>query len=208
MLYSFGDYTLDAEHYELRQVGRLVAVEPRILNVLTYLVQHAGRTVTTEELKEQLYPHQFGTDDRLTNAVAQARKVLGDTGQTQWYIETVRRRGYRFIAPVTARPPGAADLRTSVALDTSQPLVPSLDQGNTGFPLASGPSVSPSVALPVPPPSPLAEATMSEALSAVMHGTSKDEWRPLTVLACHLVGLSEHATLLDREAHLAVVRDY
>ena len=70
MLYSFGDYTLDAEHYELRQAGRLVTVEPRILNVLAYLVLHAGHTVTTEELKEQLYPNQFGTDARLTNAVA------------------------------------------------------------------------------------------------------------------------------------------
>jgi hypothetical protein len=39
MLYSFGDYTLDAEHYELRQAGRLVPVEPRVLDVLTYLVQ-------------------------------------------------------------------------------------------------------------------------------------------------------------------------
>ena len=103
MLYSFDDYTLDADHYELRQAGRLVPIEPRVLDVLSYLVQHPGRTVTTEELKEQLYPHQVGTDDRLTNAVAQARKVLHDTGQTQRYIQTVRRRGYRFVAPVTVR---------------------------------------------------------------------------------------------------------
>jgi DNA-binding winged helix-turn-helix (wHTH) protein len=72
MLYSFGDYTLDAKPYELRQAGRLVPIEPRILDVLTYLVQHAGRTVTMEELKEQLYPNQFGTGDRLTKAVATA----------------------------------------------------------------------------------------------------------------------------------------
>jgi DNA-binding winged helix-turn-helix (wHTH) protein len=76
MLYSFDDYTLDAEHYELRQAGRLLPIEPRVLDVLAYLVQHPGRTVTTEELKEHLYPHQVGTDDRLTNAVAQARKAL------------------------------------------------------------------------------------------------------------------------------------
>ena len=89
MLYGFGDYMLDAQHYELRWAGKLVPVEPRVLDLLAYLVQHPGRTVTTEELKEQLYPHQVGTDDRLTNAVAQARKVLGDTGQTQRYIQTV-----------------------------------------------------------------------------------------------------------------------
>ena len=42
MLYSFDDYTLDAEHYELRQAGRLVRLEPQVFNVLAYLVQHAG----------------------------------------------------------------------------------------------------------------------------------------------------------------------
>src|SRR5262249_30184224 len=100
MLYVFGDYTLDAEQYELRQAGGLVPLEPRVFNLLSYLVQHSGRTVPTEELLAQLYPNEFAPVDRLTNAVAQARKALGDTGQTQRYIQTVRRRGYRFIAPV------------------------------------------------------------------------------------------------------------
>ena len=56
MLYSFDDYTLDAEHYELRQAGRLVRLEPQVFNVLAYLVQHPGRTVTKEELEEQYGP--------------------------------------------------------------------------------------------------------------------------------------------------------
>lgn len=104
MLYSFDDFTLDAEHYELRQAGKLVPVEPRVLDLVAYLVQHPGRTVTTEELLERLYPKQFAPVDRLTNAVAQARKVLGDTGQIQRYIQTVRRRGYRFVATVEICP--------------------------------------------------------------------------------------------------------
>ena len=59
--------------------------------------------MTTEELLAQLWPNQFAPIDRLTNGVAQARKALGDTGQTQRYIQTVRRRGYRFIASVEVR---------------------------------------------------------------------------------------------------------
>ena len=103
MLYTFGDhYTLDPAGYELRQHGRLVRLEPRVFDLLAYLVQHPDRTVTREELLEQLWPQQFVTDNSLTYCVAQARKALGDTGQTQRYIQTVRRRGYRFIAPVTA----------------------------------------------------------------------------------------------------------
>ena len=75
MLYAFDTYMLDLANYELRQAGRLVQLEPRLFNLLAYLVQHPGRTVTTEELLEQLYPHQFAPVDRLTNAVAQARRA-------------------------------------------------------------------------------------------------------------------------------------
>jgi DNA-binding response OmpR family regulator len=64
MLYSFDDYTLDAEPYELAQSGGLMPVEPRVRDVFAYLVQHPGRTVTTEELLAQLYPHQFAPHNR------------------------------------------------------------------------------------------------------------------------------------------------
>src|SRR5215475_6205533 len=100
MRYAFDDYTLDPEHYEFRQAGRLVRIEPRVFDLLVYLVQHPGRTVTKEELLEQLWPNQFVTDDSLTTAVAQVRRALHDTGQAQRYIQTVRRRGYRFIASI------------------------------------------------------------------------------------------------------------
>ena len=49
MQYEFGDYTLDAEHYELRRAGALVQLDPCVFNLLAYLVQHPGRTVTKEE---------------------------------------------------------------------------------------------------------------------------------------------------------------
>lgn len=50
MRYRFGDYSLDLAHYELHHAGRLVLLEPRVFDVLAYLVQHAGQTITTEEL--------------------------------------------------------------------------------------------------------------------------------------------------------------
>jgi DNA-binding winged helix-turn-helix (wHTH) protein len=87
MLYSFDDYTLDAGRYELAQIGGLVPVEPRVFDVLAYLVQHPGRTVTTEELLAQLYPHQGGTDDLLTDATARVREGRRDAGRTQRHIQ-------------------------------------------------------------------------------------------------------------------------
>jgi DNA-binding winged helix-turn-helix (wHTH) protein len=70
------DAVCDPEHYELRHAGKLVPVEPRVFDLLAYLVQHPGRTVTTEELLEQLYPNQFAPVDRLTNAVTQWIRTL------------------------------------------------------------------------------------------------------------------------------------
>ena len=111
MRYVFGEYSLDPTHYELRQAGRLVPIEPRVFEVLAYLVQHAGQTITTEELLAQLYPHQFAPVERLTNAVTHARKALGETSRAPRYIQTVRRRGYRFMAPVTVEQPPEMDMR-------------------------------------------------------------------------------------------------
>jgi DNA-binding winged helix-turn-helix (wHTH) protein len=154
VLYSFDDYTHDAEHYELRQAGRLVRLAPRVFNLLAYLVQHPGRIVTNEELKEQLWPkREVVGESSLANAVAQARKALADTGQVQRYIQTVHRRGYRFVASVTVRPPGAADLPATPIPDPPRPPVTSLlDYANAVCPSGPGSPSLPSAAPPVSPP--------------------------------------------------------
>src|SRR5262249_35280666 len=118
MRYRFGDYTLDAEHYALHRGGTPVRLEPRVFNLVAYLVQHPGRTVTKEELREQLWPDQpFMSDDPLTNCVAQARKVLGDSGQVQRYIKTIHGRGYCFIAPVDVQPAAVPAQRSPTTPD-------------------------------------------------------------------------------------------
>jgi DNA-binding winged helix-turn-helix (wHTH) protein len=114
MRYVFGDYTLDAARYELRRAGVLVPVAPRAFDLLTYLVQHAGQTVSKEDLFTQLWAAQFVTDSALTYCVTEARKAIGDSGRGQRYIRTVHGRGYRFIMPVAVQPPAAAAPRPEV----------------------------------------------------------------------------------------------
>jgi class 3 adenylate cyclase/DNA-binding winged helix-turn-helix (wHTH) protein/tetratricopeptide (TPR) repeat protein len=201
MLYAFDTYTLDLADYELRQAGRLVPLEPRVFDLLAYLVQHPGRTVTTEELLEQLYPNQFAPVDRLTNAVAQARRALHDTGQTQRYIQTVRRRGYRFIASVEIQQQAGTDAQSSPAV---APPIPTeqhgLDQTDAG---ASPPPVqSPPPSVPPSAPDP------ASAPRATRPVTPEAERRQLTVLVCRLAGVSERAKRLDPEELLEVVPDY
>jgi DNA-binding winged helix-turn-helix (wHTH) protein len=97
MRYVFGDYTLDTEHYELHRGATLIPLEPRVFNLLAYLIQHPGHTLTKEALWAQVWPQlPILSDQSLKKCVEQARKALGDAGQTPRYIQTVRGRGYRW----------------------------------------------------------------------------------------------------------------
>jgi predicted ATPase/class 3 adenylate cyclase len=200
MRYVFGPYTLDLAHYELRHAERLVRLEPRVFDLLAYFVQHPGRTVTTEELLEQLYPHQFAPVDRLTNAVTQARKALGDTGQTQQYIQTVRRRGYRFIAPVVQLQ-ADTDALSPPPPDTPLPAEGlGQDHADAGPPPASVPS-----ALPATPRPALGTTRTPRAAG---HDRPDAERRQLTVLVCRVISAPPRSAPLDPEAVLEVARDY
>ncbi|MCZ6872719.1 MAG: winged helix-turn-helix domain-containing protein [bacterium] len=98
MLYIFGDYELDTQVYELRHAGKPVKTPPQVFNVLSYLVEHHDRTVTKQELLDNLWPGQFTSEAVLSYSVMTARKAVGDNGQTQRVIKTVHGRGFRFIA--------------------------------------------------------------------------------------------------------------
>jgi class 3 adenylate cyclase/DNA-binding winged helix-turn-helix (wHTH) protein/predicted ATPase len=201
MAYVFGDYTLDLERYELRQAGVLVRLEPRVFDLLIYLVEHPGRTVTKEELLEQLWPNQFVADDSLTNCVAQARKALGDTGQTQRYIQTVRRRGYRFIALVTIKPPPLAALPA--------PSIPESQTPAAGHDLPPSTIASPLLPVPGdPPPIPQPVAVSSRAPLVAGSGTPEAERRQLTVLSCRVISAPPLPEPLDPEVVIEVARDY
>jgi DNA-binding winged helix-turn-helix (wHTH) protein len=102
MIYAFGDYELDTQRYELRCAGELFKIEPQVFNVLAYLMQHCDRTVTRQELLEQLWPEQFISDAVLSYCIMAARKAIGDSGRTQRIIKTVHGRGFRFVAPLQA----------------------------------------------------------------------------------------------------------
>ena len=103
MIYTFGDYELDTTLYELRAAGAPCPLEPRVFNVLAYLVQHRAHVVTREELLAHLWPGLHISDTLLNTYIMEARKAVGDSGQVQRMIKTLHGRGYRFIAPTTAQ---------------------------------------------------------------------------------------------------------
>jgi len=100
--YEFDDICVDLDQMLITRSGARVDVEPKAFDVLRHLVEHRARLVTKDELLDTVWRGTFVTPNVLTRAVAQLRKALGDDAHRARYIETVSRRGYRFIAPVTS----------------------------------------------------------------------------------------------------------
>src|SRR2546430_14695701 len=78
-----------------------VLLPPKAFDVLRYLVEHPGRLVAHDELLEALWPKTYVQPEVLKSHIAAIRAVLGDDARKPMFIETMSRRGYRFIAPVT-----------------------------------------------------------------------------------------------------------
>lgn len=100
--WSFGPFRLDPDNSCLWHGTREISLKPKTFAVLHHLVSHAGRLVTKEELFATVWPDTAIGDAVLKVCIGEIRKVIGDTARASQFIATVHRRGYRFIAPVTA----------------------------------------------------------------------------------------------------------
>jgi class 3 adenylate cyclase len=101
MLYRFHDYTLDPARREVRHGAHRLALEPKVFQVLLYLLEHHDRVVPKAELFEQCWPGTFVSESALTRCLARLRKAVQPTATAPPVIETRHRQGYRFVAEVT-----------------------------------------------------------------------------------------------------------
>jgi TolB-like protein/DNA-binding winged helix-turn-helix (wHTH) protein/Tfp pilus assembly protein PilF len=113
----FADFEVDPRSGELRKSGRKVRLPEQSFQILELLLDRAGEVVTREELHQRLWP--AGTfvdfDAGLNNAVRKLRDALADPADSPRYVETLPRRGYRFIAPLEAPPSEAVEATTAPA---------------------------------------------------------------------------------------------
>jgi Tol biopolymer transport system component/DNA-binding winged helix-turn-helix (wHTH) protein len=121
--YEFGDIRVDLGRMGVRRGEAPIPLEPKAFDVLVHLIEHRDRLVTKEELLDAVWAGTFVTPNVLTRAVAQIRKALGDESQDARYIETVAKRGYRFIAPVTVVPPREVPPREVPRPESPEPVV-------------------------------------------------------------------------------------
>jgi TolB-like protein/DNA-binding winged helix-turn-helix (wHTH) protein/Tfp pilus assembly protein PilF len=101
--YAFGPFRLDTAQHLLFRNGELIALPPKAADALVILVKNHGHLVEKDELMKAVWPDTFVEDANLTVHISGLRKILQD-GEGVAYIETVPRRGYRFVAPVLERP--------------------------------------------------------------------------------------------------------
>jgi Tol biopolymer transport system component/DNA-binding winged helix-turn-helix (wHTH) protein len=102
-IWRFGVYEVDVRTVELRRGGTPVKMREQSFRILVHLLERAGEIVTREELRRLLWPSDtfVDFDHSLNTAVMKLRGALGDSADAPLYIETIPKRGYRFIAPVS-----------------------------------------------------------------------------------------------------------
>jgi len=107
--YRFGDFEADLRSGELRRNGVKIKLQEQPFQILTSLLERPGDVVTREELRQRLWPEGIHLDfeNGLNIAVKKLRQALGDDSETPRFIETLPKRGYRFIAPVRAKAPAS-----------------------------------------------------------------------------------------------------
>ncbi len=99
-LYEFADFRLDLSEKILLRDGKPVPLTPKVFDTLTILTENAGRLLEKDELIKKIWQDRFVEESNLTFNIKMLRKALGDNAGNPQFIETVQRRGYRFIAEV------------------------------------------------------------------------------------------------------------
>jgi DNA-binding winged helix-turn-helix (wHTH) protein/TolB-like protein/Tfp pilus assembly protein PilF len=133
MNYQVGEITIEPARYRVRSGEGTLPVEPKVFDLLVHLIRHRDRVLTREELFQDVWDGREVSDATLSNHIASARRLLGDNGDLQQAILTVRGRGYQFVAPVREVPDenGRAEpVAVPAAAEPAQP-VPPLPHTNT-----------------------------------------------------------------------------
>lgn len=112
----FATFEVDLQTGELRKAGQKMKFSGQPFQVLAILLERPGELVTREELQKRLWPDTFvDVDHNLNTAINKIREVLGDSAENSRFVETLSRRGYRFIASVDGAGNGATPTKITSA---------------------------------------------------------------------------------------------
>jgi DNA-binding winged helix-turn-helix (wHTH) protein/TolB-like protein/tetratricopeptide (TPR) repeat protein len=115
-MYEFGDFRIDTIERSIESAGRRIPLAPKALDVLMVLIESRGRIVDRDELMRKVWPNTFVEGNNLAFNISVLRKLFGESGTAPRYIETVPKRGYRFVAEVRE-----VDSEKAVPLNATEP---------------------------------------------------------------------------------------
>jgi DNA-binding winged helix-turn-helix (wHTH) protein len=153
MLYSFEDFVLDTDKQELCRARNRIRLEPQIFDLLEFLIRNRDRLVSKDELLETVWKGLNVGDSTLSSRITGARRALGDNGKSQKFIQTVPKKGFRFVGKVSeghgpaslGRPSTRANAKQAVKVNNSRD-DSGKDKGRVGASIPEGPT-----ALRLPP---------------------------------------------------------
>lgn len=122
LTYLFAKFALDQSKVELTRNGEIVPLEPQVFALLLLLVAHSDRAVSKQEIVDVVWNGRPIYDSALASRMKMLRKALGDDGQRQQLIKTVRGHGYRFVAPVVHRQSSPAPAQVGAPVEAENQL--------------------------------------------------------------------------------------
>ena len=125
MLYRFDQFELDTKQFSLRTGGSDIHIEPLVFDLLCFFVENAGKVLSRDAIIERVWKGRFVSDAAVSSCVKAVRKALGDDGENQNFIRTVRGRGFQFTAPVVSVAEALDTSRSLVVQEQTQPSLPS-----------------------------------------------------------------------------------
>lgn len=155
-LLRFGVFELNVTTEELRKSGTLIRLAPQPLKLLALLARRSGQVVSRDEIQRTLWGGETYVDfeQGMNHCVKQIRNALSDSADTPLYVETVPRRGYRFLAPVVTKrvlapPPRVVESQSGVPLSGSAPAILAPAKPVVSDPTAALKAQPPAAAAPV-----------------------------------------------------------
>ena len=122
--FTVGDWTVEPGIGQISRDGESTVLEPRVMDLLVYLADRAGQTVSTDELASEVWAGRAISDQPVYQGIAQLRKALDDEARHPRYIATVTKKGYRLVAPVAGV--GISDVVAQPARQQPKYLMPTL----------------------------------------------------------------------------------
>jgi len=145
MRYRFDRFEIDTRQFALTAAGEPVHVEPLVFDLIVFLVERVGQVVSRDAVIEQVWQGRFVSDATVSSCIKSARKALGDNGNSQTYIRTIRGRGFQFTASIESVPvlePGARAPEIQLHVQPAMETAGTLARKDTGVGALSPPRIA------------------------------------------------------------------